>query len=68
MKYIPGHKFNITRRQNKGFVLGETYTIYHIAPQTEGVTYIFYSQKAGKLPITFTSIEEAETIIESVSK
>ena len=66
MKYIPGHTFKVTKAL-RGFEVGKTYRVYHIAPQNEGIQYIFVSDK-GRVDIKFKDVEEAELVIEKASK
>ena len=66
MKYIPGHQF-VTKKAVKGLEAGTSYRIYHIAPQTEGIQYIFITPK-GRVDINFATVEEAELVIEKACK
>jgi|GEM_PF-4622019 len=66
MTLVPGYTFTVKERPKMEFILGHTYRIYHIAPLSDGVEYIFQSN-GGNVKVKFDSTEYAETLIKKMS-
>ena len=67
MKYIPGHKFITNQKARGNFKPSVNYTVYHISPNENGVSYIFAADNEN-FEVTYESVEIAEAIITKMSK